>query len=243
MNREIYLIEKEGFKKADAVVAVSDYTRRVIIDHYGADAAKVRVVPNAIDHKAHEGKFEPHYFKKNGKRVVLFVGRLTYQKGPDYFLKAAKRVLELDQNVFFIFSGSGDMERWLIEEAARLGISDKVFFAGFLRGSDLSRIYQMADAYVMSSVSEPFGLTSLEAMANGTPVLVSRTSGASEMISHCLKFDFWDIEQMAAKILAVVKYPELRNTLSENGESEVKKFSWLDSAQKCLNIYHQVMTA
>lgn len=243
MNREIYMIEKEGFLKADAIIAVSDYTKRVIVEHYGVKEDRVSVVPNAIDHSIHEERFEPHHFERNGKKVVLFVGRLTYQKGPDYFLRAAKRVLETDPDVFFVFSGAGDMERWLIEEAARQGISDKVFFAGFMRGRDLSRLYRMADLYVMSSVSEPFGLTSLEAMANGAPVLVSRTSGASEMISHCLKVDFWDVEQMAAKILAVTRYPELGRTLSENGAGEVKKFSWDDSARKCLDIYQRVMTA
>ena len=175
--------------------------------------------------------------------MVLFVGRLTYQKGPDYFLRAAQMVLRKDPDVYFVFSGSGDMERWLIEESGRLGISDRVIFAGFLRGANLARLYKMADLYVMSSVSEPFGLTSLEAMASGTPILVSRTCGASEMISHCLKVDFWDVDQMAAKMLAVVKYPALGRCLSENGFDEVRNFSWQESAKKCLSVYNQVLQA
>lgn len=243
LNPEIYLIEKEGFKKADAVIAVSDYTKRVICERYEVDPAKVKVVPNAIKVQDYRLDCFDANFKNNGKKMILFVGRLTYQKGPDYFLRAAQRVLRVRNDVYFVFSGSGDMERWLIEESARLMISDRVIFAGFLRGSDLQRIYKMADLYVMSSVSEPFGLTSLEAMASGTPILVSRTSGASEMLSHCLKVDFWDVEQMAAKMLAVVKYPALGRCLSENGSGEVAKFSWNESAQKCLSVYNEVLNA
>ena len=243
VNRDIFLIEKEGFEKADAVIAVSDYTKRVITENYGIDEKKISVVPNAIDHDAYAARFCDFAIKKSGKKVVLFVGRLTYQKGPDYFLRAAKRVADTDPNVMFVYSGAGDMEQWLIEEAAHLGISDKVFFTGFLRGEELKRVYRMADLYVMSSVSEPFGLTSLESIASGTPILVSKTSGVSEMLSHCLKVDFWDIDQMASKILAVMKYPELRETLRDNGSGEVTKFSWSDSAEKCLNIYQKVLVA
>lgn len=243
LNREIYLIEKEGFRRADKIIAVSDYTKRIISEHYGINSEKIAVVPNAINVEGSRQRFPEHEFKKNGRKMVLFVGRLTYQKGPDYFLRAAKKVLEVDPGVFFVFSGSGDMERWLIEEAARMQISDHVFFAGFLRNDDLARAYQMADLYVMSSVSDPFGITSLEAMANRTPILVSRTSGASEMLSHCLKVDFWDIDQMASKILAVVNYSELKEELTQNGDWEVRKFSWQESAKKCLGIYEEVLSA
>ncbi len=243
LNPDIYVIEKEGFKKADAIIAVSDYTKRVICSRYGVDPAKVSVVPNAVEPNDYRTEFLDLNFKKNGKKMVLFVGRLTYQKGPDYFLRAAQMVLRKDPDVYFVFSGSGDMERWLIEESGRLGISDRVIFAGFLRGANLARLYKMADLYVMSSVSEPFGLTSLEAMASGTPILVSRTCGASEMISHCLKVDFWDVDQMAAKMLAVVKYPALGRCLSENGFGEVRNFSWQESAKKCLSVYDQVLQA
>jgi len=245
LNADIRAIEKEGFDKADAVAAVSRYTKQRIINCYQADAEKINVVPNAVD----RSKFPPRAahdlwnLKKNGKKVVLFVGRLTFQKGPDYFLAAAKRVACADDSIMFVFSGSGDMERWLIEEAARTGLADKVIFAGFLRGGDLHRLYQMADLYVMPSVSEPFGLTSLEALANGTPILISRQSGVSEMVSHCLKVDFWDVDQMAAKILAAARYPELRQVLQDNGLSEVDKFSWVESAKKCLGIYQKVLAA
>jgi glycosyltransferase involved in cell wall biosynthesis len=241
LNREIYLIEREGFKKADRIIAVSDYTKRKIIENYPVDPKKIEVVPNAIESENYSGDFQPVNLKKEGKKIVLFVGRLTFQKGPDYFLRAAQKVSSLNKDAYFVFSGSGDMERKLIEESVRMGISDKVIFAGFLRGDELARLYKAADLYVMSSVSDPFGLTSLEALASGTPVLVSRQSGASEMLSHCLKVNFWDVDQMADKILAVINYPELRDALRENGSGEVKKFSWNDSAMKCVSVYKELL--
>lgn len=245
LNRDICAIEKQGLEEADVAVAVSDYTRRKIVDCYHIDKKKIEVVPNAVDHSKYKASFAADFsgLKKSGKKIVLFVGRLTFQKGPDYFLRAAQKVSRLDSDVMFVFSGAGDMERWLIEESANLGISDKVVFAGFLRGNDLARLYQMADLYVMPSVSEPFGITSLEALANGTPILVSRQSGVAEMVSHCLKVDFWDVDQIAGKIMAVVKYPALRDTLHYNGSAEVNNFTWRKSAQKCVNVYNRVMRA
>ena len=245
MNREICAIEKEGLERADAVVAVSGYTKQKIVDCYNINREKIKVVPNAIDHARFAYSENDNFLnlKKHGKKIALFVGRLTFQKGPDYFLRAAKLASQVDPNIMFVFSGSGDMERWLIEEAARLGLADKAIFAGFLRGDDLARLYKMADIYVMPSVSEPFGLTSLEALASGTPILISRQSGVAQMVSHCLKVDFWDTDQIADKILAACRYSELRQTLQDNGLAEVKKFSWTDSAQKCLNVYRQVLTS
>lgn len=244
LNKDICAIEKQGLEEADIVVAVSDYTRRQIVNRYDIDPKKIEVVPNAVDHAKYKTNFADFsYLKNHGKKIVLFVGRLTFQKGPDYFLKAAQKVSKLDPEVMFVFSGAGDMERWLIQESAQLGIADKVVFAGFLRGDELARLYRMADLYVMPSVSEPFGITSLEALANGTPILVSRQSGVAEMVSHCLKVDFWDIDQIANKIMAVVKHPALRETLHYNGSAEVGKFTWNKSAQKCVSVYHKVLRA
>lgn len=245
LNRDICAIEKQGTETADAVIAVSDYTRRRAVDCYGADSAKIKVVPNAVNRREYSEPLEKEFLKlkNNGKKIVLFVGRLTFQKGPDYFLSAAKKAAAAEPNAIFVFSGSGDMERWLVEEAARLGMADKVVFAGFLRGRDLARLYKMADLYVMPSVSEPFGLTSLEALASGTPILVSRQSGVGEMVSHCLKVDFWDVDQMAAKILAALRYGQLGEELRQNGLAEVKKFDWVDSARKCMDIYRRVLSA
>ena len=162
------------------------------------------------------------------------------QKGPEYFVKAAKRVLEKEKDVVFVVAGSGDMEGQMIEQAAALGISDKILFTGFIRGKDWIKAYQMADLCVMPSVSEPFGLVPLESMVYGTPVLISNQSGVSEIVNHALKVNFWDIDEMANKIIAVIKYSELGKTLKKHGHTEVKNMSWQDTAKKCIRVYNNL---
>jgi glycosyltransferase involved in cell wall biosynthesis len=156
-------------------------------------------------------------------------------------LYAAKKALEIDPNIKFIVAGSGDMEKFMIEKAAEFGIADKVLFTGFLRGKDIDKVYQMADLYIMPSVSEPFGITPLEAMRNNTPVIISKQSGVSEVISHCLKVDFWDIDQIVNKMLGVLRYKELSDTLKHHGSLEVRKFDWNIPAKKCMEVYRKVM--
>ncbi len=238
VNSLVYSLEKEGMEKADKVIAVSYFTKEIILKHYGINPQKVEVVHNGIDFSKEEDvSRNVHQIKKAGKKVVLFVGRLTLQKGPDYFIKAAKRVCDFSKDTYFIISGSGDMENYLIEEVARMGISDKVFFTGFLRGEKLKEVYRLADLFVMPSVSEPFGITPLESLINGTPVLMSRQSGVSEVVSHALKVDFWDVEGISDKILAVLNYDALSCCLKEHGKKEVKKISWESAAEKCIKIY------
>ena len=175
--------------------------------------------------------------KKAGQKIVLFVGRITLQKGPDYFLKAAQKVLRFNKDVVFIMAGSGDMERQVIEMASNLNIADKFLFAGFLTGEDLKKAYLAADLFVLPSVSEPFGLAALESLALKTPILVSKQSGISEVIQNALKVDFWDIDEIANKILACLSYQGLSATLQEESFREMSKLSWEKSAQKCLDIY------
>lgn len=165
------------------------------------------------------------------------------QKGPEYFLAAAKRVLEVEPKVRFLMAGSGDMIRHAMAMAAEIGIRDNVLFTGFLRGDDVKRVFRMADLYVMPSVSEPFGIASLEALAQDVPVLISKQSGVAEVLTHALKVDFWDIDEMANKIVAVLRRPPLRNTLRDHGRIEVRRLSWADSARKCLRIYEQALAA
>ena len=167
------------------------------------------------------------------------MGRITMQKGPEYFLEAAKKVLEVMDNVKFVMAGSGDMMHRTIELAAELGIGHKVLFTGFLRGEDVQKIYQMADLFVMPSVSEPFGLVPLEALDNDVPVIISKQSGVSEVLTHALKVDFWDVKEMANKITAVLRYPALKMTLQNHGNFEVRKLRWKESAQKCEQIYRE----
>ncbi|PIY59970.1 4-alpha-glucanotransferase, partial [Candidatus Woesearchaeota archaeon CG_4_10_14_0_8_um_filter_47_5] len=176
----VYDIEREGMHAADMIVAVSNLTKEKIVAHYGIPPEKVRVVHNGVMETAGVQK-EKSVFGSDDK-VVLFLGRITLQKGPDYFLAAAKRVLEIDPEVKFVIAGSGDMERPIIERAAQLGISKQVLFTGFLRGEDVARAYRLASVYVMPSVSEPFGITPLEALRNGTPVIISKQSGVSEVL-------------------------------------------------------------
>jgi len=239
VNQYVYDLEKRGMLFADSIITVSNFTKNKIIQHYGINPDKITVVHNSIE-TAHSSHDKELVDIKKHNRVVLFLGRVTLQKGPDYFLYAAKKVLEHDQNVLFIVAGSGDMEAFIIEKAAELGIADKFLFAGFLVGEEVDKAYQMADLYVMPSVSEPFGLTALEAMRNNTPIIISKQSGVSEVVNHCLKVDFWDINEIANKILAALRYSVLHNALKENALYEIKKFSWDEPAKKCIEVYNKV---
>lgn len=235
VNPHVYAIEKQGMEAADKVIAVSNFTKQKIINHYGINPDKIIVIYNGIDHVNHITAYE----RSIPDPIILFLGRITLQKGPDYFVKTAKKILDHRPDVTFVIAGSGDMEPRIIEEVAALGISDKILFTGHLRGDNIDRIYQMANVFVMPSVSEPFGLTPLEAMTHSTPVIVSKQSGVSEIINHCLKVDFWDIDQIANQILAILDYPELAGELSQNGNNEVQKIRWENTADKCINLYKQ----
>ncbi|MFZ9012107.1 MAG: glycosyltransferase family 4 protein [Anaerohalosphaeraceae bacterium] len=178
---------------------------------------------------------------RSDEKIVLFLGRITMQKGPEYFLMAARKVLEEDENVKFVIAGTGDMMHRIIEMAAQMGIGHKVLFTGFLHGKDVQKVYEMADLYVMPSVSEPFGIAPLEALNHDVPVLISKQSGVAEVLTHVLKVDFWDVNEMANKILAVLKYPPLQLTLREHGNFEVRRLRWEGAAEKCRDIYQTVL--
>lgn len=242
VNREIYELEKRGMQEADAVIAVSNFTKRAIVDRYGIHADKVFVVHNGIDEASGSDDLRRKTkllrgLKAAGKKIVLFLGRITLQKGPDYFLRAAKRVLEIYPDVYFVIAGSGDMERQIMRETASLGISNRVIFAGFVRGNELTALYRNSDLYVMPSVSEPFGLTALEAVQNGTPVIVSKQSGVSEVVNHCVKVDFWDIDAIADAIVGILYHRPLRRTMRENASRELRRISWQKAALACIAIY------
>ncbi len=244
VNQPIYDIERRGMHAADRVIAVSYYTRSIIISRYAVPGEKVEVVHNGVERNGN-GSWSlagpPAAGIGKDEKIVLFLGRITMQKGPEYFLGAAKKVLEKMDNVKFVMAGSGDLMYRAVEFAAELGIGSKVLFTGFLHGEDVRKIYRMADLYVMPSVSEPFGIAPLEALENDVPVIISKQSGVSEVLHHALKVDFWDVDEMANKIVAVLKYPPLEITLRNHGNFEVRKLRWTDAAEKCLKVYEDVL--
>jgi len=241
VNQVVYDIERQGMERANRVIAVSHYTRGIVVSRYGVPAEKVEVVYNGVERNG-QWSFVDTSIKRDEK-LVLFLGRITMQKGPEYFLQAAQKVLEVMDNVRFVMAGSGDMMYRSVELAARLGIGHKVLFTGFLRGDDVHKIYRLADLYVMPSVSEPFGIAPLEALDNDVPVLISKQSGVSEVLHHALKVDFWDVNEMANKIAAVLKYAPLRMTLRNHGNFEVRRLRWKDAARNCIRIYREMLVA
>ncbi len=239
VNQMIYDIERAGMERADKIIAVSYFTRNIIISRYGIPGEKVEVVYNGVERNG--GWSLGSTGIDRNEKIVLFLGRITMQKGPEYFLRAAQRVLEVMDNVKFVMAGSGDMMDRTISLASELGIGHKVLFTGFLRGEEVRQIYKMADLYVMPSVSEPFGIAPLEALDHDVPVIISKQSGVSEVLTHALKVDFWDVNEIANKIVAVLKYPPLQLTLRDHGNFEVRKLRWQDSARKCLRIYEETL--
>ncbi|MFP4022219.1 MAG: glycosyltransferase family 4 protein [Candidatus Paceibacterota bacterium] len=246
INQSVYDIEKKGVHMADQVVAVSHFTKEILIDHYNVPEKKIAVVHNGIDEDQYRKAPEVSpaamvsRLKNQGYKIVLFVGRITFQKGPDYFVKMAERVRAHEPNAFFVVSGSGDMEKQMIREVAAARMSDRFIFTGFIRGEALDTVYRAADIYIMPSVSEPFGLTPLEAMIQNTPVLISKQTGVSEVVDHALKVNFWDVDDMACKVISVLKNPSLQQCLRTNGKSEVSQVNWQKAAEKLALLYKQL---
>ncbi len=242
VDPEIYAIESRAFREADGIVAVSDFTKRLIVDKHGVDPTKVTVVHNGAEN-LDPIRLNPvlQEWHNEGKKIVLFHGRITLQKGPDYFVRAARRVVDVDPNVIFIISGWGDMEHEIMHLVGSLGLSSHVKFVGAQWGNERDALYQSSDLFVMPSVSEPFGLVALEAIAHGTPVLISKQSGVSEVLAHALKVDFWDIEDMANKILAALRYDTLHRQLRTYSKDEIRALTWSKAAQKVKALFERVL--
>ncbi len=240
-DKHIENIEKQGFNAADVIITNSEFSKTNIIKHYNVPEEKIKVVHWGIDHDkdAYSLNFKSEINKSH--KVVLFLGRLTVQKGCDYFLQTAKNVLKFDKNVKFIIVGDGAIMHDLISQAHDLKIDENVIFTGALKGEEVHKAFQMADVFVMPSVSEPFGLVALESMINKTPIIISKQSGASEVLKNCFKIDFWDINAMTDKILGILKYPALKHELKQNGFKEVMKQDIYKPAKKVLDIYKEVL--
>ncbi|MFW6312005.1 MAG: glycosyltransferase family 4 protein [Nanoarchaeota archaeon] len=241
VNQHVYNIERRGMHLADSIIAVSNYTKNIVVQHYGVDPNKVEVVHNAVEFTNYNSDEDNNQLSKQDK-IVLFLGRITAQKGPYHFIEVANKISQVEKNVKFVVAGSGDMQDDMMSKVAEMGLSDKVLFSGFLRGKDIDRAFSMADVYVMPSVSEPFGITPLEAMRNGTPCVISKQSGISEILKNCFKVDFWDINHMSNTILSLLRYNELHETMKENGGEEIKNITWDVPAKKCCDVYSKVLS-
>lgn len=242
-NPLIYNLEKDCFEKADLIITVSSLTKKIVSEFYNINPEKIIPVPNGIDFEIYPNK-EPKFIielKKQGYKIVTFVGRLVLQKGPDYFLKTLKYVQKFVPKIKYVFVGSGDMLSSLIKIAYEDNVLDKVIFAGFLRDAELWGVYKYSDLLVSPSVFDPFGLVPLEAVKFKLPVIISKTTGCGEYLYHCLKVDFWDIKLMANYIVGVLKYQPLRNELVKNSFGELPKFDWEDRANQIVNIYSNLL--
>ena len=237
VNPSVYNIEKQGMEVADKIITVSNFTRNIVIEKYGINPDKVVTVYNAVEPLDAKVKARG----KLDKKIVTFLGRITMQKGPEYFIEAANLVLKKTDNVRFVMAGSGDMMNKMIRRAARLGICDHFSFTGFLKGDDVYRMFSLSDVYVMPSISEPFGISPLEAMQSSVPVIISRQSGVAEVLKHAIKVDFWDTHAMADAIYGILNYSALHKVFSKHGKIEVEKMKWETSAKHVRNIYYNVV--
>jgi glycosyltransferase involved in cell wall biosynthesis len=238
VNQDIYYLERYGMVLCDHVIAVSNYTKNLIVKHYGIDPDKISVVHNAVSR--HEAPRVYHWEKDPDKKIVLFLGRITFQKGPYYFVEAAARVLKEFPQVTFVMAGAGDMMPRMIERVAEHHIGKNFHFTGFLQGTEVERIFSMSDVYVMPSVSEPFGISSLEAMVYDVPVIMSRQSGAAEILDHVLKADFWDVDEIANKIIAILRHPNLVAEIVERSREQLRSVHWEKAAEKIVDVYRLV---
>ena len=239
VNQTVYDIERKGMEEADLVITVSNLTRQIVIERYGIAAEKVITVHNAVEpvDKPDHAEVRKHVKEK----IVTFLGRVTYQKGPDYFIEAANKVLQKDPNVRFVMAGSGDLLNRMIRRVAQLKIGTKFHFTGFLAGSDVDTMFAMSDVYVMPSVSEPFGISPLEAMRSNVPVVISKQSGVAEVLKHALKVDFWDVDALADAIYGLLHYDGLQKMFRKYGKEEVDNLKWDNASLKILEVYNQAV--
>ena len=238
IDTRVFELEKKGMEAADRVIAVSDLTRNIVINKYGIDPGKVVTVHNAVDFSGRE-----NIIAERGvtDKIVTFLGRVTYQKGPEYFIEAAAKVLKRCKGVRFVMAGSGDMLNRCIRHVARLGISDRFHFTGFLRGAEVQRMFALSDVYVMPSISEPFGISPLEAMQTNVPSVISKQSGCAEVLKYALKVDFWDIDAMSDAIYGLLNYPAISALAARCGYEEVNSLKWNNAAAKVKQVYESVI--
>ena len=239
VNPVVFGIEKDGMNQADHIITVSNLTRRTVIEKYGISPDKVTTVHNAVE------PLPDDYLKiektPRKEKIVTFLGRITMQKGPEYFVEAAALVLKKVHNVRFVMAGGGDLMEKMIRLAARRGISDRFHFIGFLRGKEVYEMYKNSDVFIMPSVSEPFGIAPLEAMQMGVPSIISKQSGCAEILDNVIKVDYWDVNEMANAIYSIISYPAMSQQLHEEGLDEVAGIVWKKAGTKVINIYKRLV--
>lgn len=240
VNPTVFAIEKDGMNNADHIITVSDLTRRTVIEKYGINPNKVTTVHNAVIPLETEILELPRR-TAGGEKVVTFLGRITMQKGPEYFVEAAAKVLRKSSNVRFVMAGSGDMMDDMIRLVAKRGIADRFHFTGFLKGREVYEMLRDSDVYVMPSVSEPFGISPLEAMEMGVPSIISKQSGCAEILTNVIKTDYWDIDAMADAIHAIISYPALHEQLKVDGIEEILGITWEKAGKKVIDIYKSLI--
>lgn len=238
VNPEVYRIEKQGMDLADHIITVSDLTKRTVVEKYHISPNKVTTVHNAVMPLEFVDELKQH---QGNDKIVTFLGRITMQKGPEYFVEVASKVLEKTKGVRFVMAGSGDMMDKMVRLVAQKGIADKFHFTGFLKGRAVYDMLAQSDVYMMPSVSEPFGISPLEAMQCGTPSIISKQSGCAEILHHAIKTDYWDIQSMADYIHAIVKYPAMYKALRQNGLNEIANIKWEYAGQKVRQIYDNLI--
>lgn len=240
-NPLVHEIEKEGIQESDRIVGVSNWTRQTLIKHYGAEPSKVHVVHNGI---LETRRTEPRRFKHPmGHQMITFLGRVTFQKGPEYFVDAAEKVLQQFPSTHFVMAGSGDALPQIIARVARKKMSSQFHFTGFLKKNDIDKLLDMTRVYVMPSVSEPFGITPLEAIQAGVPVIISRQSGVAEVMPHAITTDYWDTEALSQAICGILRYKSLGNTLRDNSMARIKTITWEEAAKKVKQLYYETLSA
>jgi len=238
INQFVYDVEKKGMEVADRIITVSNYTRNIVIERYGINPDKVITVHNGVESLGNENISQNKGFPE---KLVSFLGRVTFQKGPDYFVEAANMVLQKDNNVRFVMAGSGDMLYRMIRRVGQLGISNRFQFAGFLKGDDVNRLFAISDVYVMPSVSEPFGISPLEAMRSSVPVIISKQSGVAEVLKYAIKVDFWNVEALSDAIYGLLNYQGLTKMFRKYGCEEVDNLKWDNAAQNVKKVYESIV--
>ena len=239
INTDVYAIEKRGMEAADLVITVSDWTRNIVIEKYGINPDKVITVHNAVEPS--DKSLDEYESSGLKNKVVTFLGRITYQKGPEYFVEAAYKILQVDPTIHFVMAGTGDLLQKMIKRVAQLKIGANFHFTGFLKGNDVDQMFAMTDVFVMPSISEPFGIVPLEAMRLKVPVVISKQSGVSEVVEHALKVDFWDINGLADAIYGICKYKAVNDIFRKEGKEEVDNLKWEYAAKKIKTVYERAI--